>query len=71
MELLNPVFRNCSYLISFPFQSKDIRKNIQKYFKQFTNLTEDQCVSEFFDMLIKIHRFDLEVYTCSLGVSKM
>ncbi|XP_065061772.1 focal adhesion kinase 1-like isoform X1 [Rhopilema esculentum] len=48
-------------------KSKDIRKNIQKHFKQFSNLTEDQCVSEFFDRLVKIHRFDLEVYTCSLG----
>eukprot|EP00794_Sanderia_malayensis_P004749 gene4749-5373_t len=48
-------------------KSKDIRKNIQKYFKQYSNLTEDQCCAEYFNMLIKFHRFDLEVYTCSLG----
>jgi len=48
-------------------KSKDIRKNIQKYFKQFSNLTVDQCIGEFCDRLFKLHRFDLEVYRCSLG----
>ena len=50
-------------------QPKNLRKLILQYFKQFANLNEEQCVFKFFDVLMTIHRFDLEKFKCALGVS--
>lgn len=48
-------------------KTKDIRKTIQKLFKQYAEYKEDQCCFEFYQTLIKVNRFDLECYKCSFG----
>ncbi|XP_066930662.1 focal adhesion kinase 1-like isoform X2 [Clytia hemisphaerica] len=48
-------------------KSKDIRKGIQKLFKQYAEFKEDTCCFEFYTLLKSVYRFDLEVYKCSLG----
>lgn len=48
-------------------KNKDVRKGIQKLFKQYADYKEDACCFEFFDLLKNVYRFDLEVYKCSLG----
>ncbi|XP_065670459.1 focal adhesion kinase 1 isoform X3 [Hydra vulgaris] len=49
------------------WKNKDIRKQIQKLFKQYANFKEDACCFKFYELLIAVQRFDLEVYKCSLG----
>lgn len=48
-------------------KGKDIRHRIQKLFKQYADYSENVCCCQFYDLLQKHFRFDLEVYNCSLG----
>lgn len=47
-----------------------MRKTIHGYFKQYAHLSEVECCYTFFDILSKLHRFELESFRCSLGVSE-
>ena len=57
-------------MVLFSFQSKHLRKTIYAYFKQYATLNEVECCYTFFEILSKFHRFELESFRCSLGVSK-
>lgn len=48
-------------------KSKVLRKTIHGYFKQYASLSEVECCYTFFEILSKLHRFDLESFRCSLG----
>lgn len=48
-------------------KSKLLRKTIHGYFKQYAHLSEVECCYTFFDILSKLHRFELESFRCSLG----
>ncbi|CAH3176069.1 unnamed protein product [Porites lobata] len=48
-------------------KSKVLRKTIHGYFKQYAALSEVECCYTFFEILSKLHRFDLESFRCSLG----
>ncbi|CAB3991780.1 focal adhesion kinase 1-like isoform X1 [Paramuricea clavata] len=46
---------------------KALRKILNSYFKQYSELDEEQCCHRFLDLLATIHRYDLETFKCSLG----
>ncbi|KAL9980383.1 hypothetical protein ACROYT_G008961 [Oculina patagonica] len=48
-------------------KSKHLRKTIHAYFKQYASLSEVECCYTFFEILSKLHRFELESFRCSLG----
>ncbi|CAB4000189.1 focal adhesion kinase 1-like isoform X5 [Paramuricea clavata] len=50
-------------------KSKALRKILNSYFKQYSELNEEQCCHKFLELLPTIHRYDLETFKCSLGVS--
>ena len=52
-----------------PPQPKNLRKMIQHMFKEYSLLSEEECVFKFFETLSKVWRFDQETFKCALGVS--
>ncbi|CAD5111829.1 DgyrCDS1098 [Dimorphilus gyrociliatus] len=46
---------------------KEMRKMLQKFFKQNHCLSEEQCVFRFFDLLRRVWKFDEEKFDCSFG----
>uniref|UniRef100_A0A3P8T6Z2 Focal adhesion kinase 1 n=1 Tax=Amphiprion percula TaxID=161767 RepID=A0A3P8T6Z2_AMPPE len=50
-------------------KAKALRKQIQQTFKQFANLSDEQSIHKFFEILSPIYRFDKECFKCALGSS--
>lgn len=46
---------------------KEMRKLLQKFFKQNHCLSEEQCVFRFFELLRRVWRFDEEKFECRFG----
>ena len=50
-------------------QAKVLRKLVQQTFKEYANLSVEECVFQFFEVLEKVWKFDEESFSCTLGVS--
>ncbi|KAM6972970.1 protein tyrosine kinase 2aa [Aplochiton taeniatus] len=50
-------------------KAKTLRKLIQQTFKQFADLSVEQSIGKFLEILAPISRFDKECYKCALGAS--
>ncbi|XP_021343131.1 focal adhesion kinase 1-like isoform X2 [Mizuhopecten yessoensis] len=48
-------------------KSKTLRKLIQFHFKQYAQLTENECVYKFFETLKTVYKFEQERFNCALG----
>lgn len=48
---------------------KTIRKSIQANFKKYVNLSEQECVFKFFDILRQYYKFDQERFKVDIGSS--
>ena len=53
----------------YVLQAKVLRKLVQQTFKEYANLSVEECVFQFFEVLEKVWKFDEESFSCTLGVS--
>jgi len=51
-------------------KQKTLRKLIQQGFKKCVNLTDKECMLQFFEVVKTVFRFDREKFQCALGVSQ-
>jgi focal adhesion kinase 1 len=50
-------------------KQKTLRKLIQQNFKKCVNLSDKECMLQFFDVVKTVFRYDREKFQCALGVS--
>ena len=56
-------------LLSSCLQQKVLRKLVAQTFKEYANLSVEECVFQFFEVLETVWKFDQESFACTLGVS--
>ena len=52
-------------ITSFP--GKKLRKLIVSHFKEFSSLSEEDCIMQFYSELKHVHSFLQETFRCALG----